>query len=318
MAKAVYSPENIGHFGLAFDYYAHFTSPIRRYPDLIVHRILTDYLDKKASYKTNKLEIFGKHCSAQEKKAAEAERASIKYKQVEFMSERLGEYFNGIISGLTDWGIYVELDDNKCEGMLSLKNLPGDNYYFDEKNYVVTGMRTKKQFRLGDHIRVAKDHTSFQIVCQGTISKIGAAHKSDVFVRSNEFCVERGEGTAGDRTVLRWPGPEAGTPLQFAESVLRCPRTGFRRGFQDEVHLHAPIQGGREFSDDFANTVGDETDDEDPVSSLADDFNGDRTGQPDGDSGGCRPADDDLGLLCPTAFMGQPRGLQRQGDRLPW
>lgn len=162
MAKAVYSPENIGHFGLAFDYYAHFTSPIRRYPDLIVHRILTDYLDKKASYKTNKLEIFGKHCSAQEKKAAEAERASVKYKQVEYMSAHLGEFFDGIVSGLTDWGIYVELDETKCEGMISVKNIPGDNYYFDEKQYKVIGMRTKKEFRLGDHIKVQVVRTDLE------------------------------------------------------------------------------------------------------------------------------------------------------------
>lgn len=163
MAKAVYSPDNIGHFGLAFDYYAHFTSPIRRYPDLIVHRILTDYLDKKPPQKIGKLELQGKHCSGQEKKAAEAERASIKYKQVEFMSKHIGEYFTGIISGLTDWGMYVELDETKCEGMVSLKGISDDHYYFDEKTYTVVGGRKKKIFRLGDHVKVQVVRTDLEM-----------------------------------------------------------------------------------------------------------------------------------------------------------
>lgn len=163
MAKAVYSPENIGHFGLAFDYYAHFTSPIRRYPDLIVHRILTDYLAKQQSYKTGKLEVWGKHCSAQEKRAAEAERASIKYKQVEYMSSRVGEYFTGIISGLTDWGMYVELDETLIEGMVSLKGITSDNYHFDSNTYTVTGQRKKKTFRLGDPIKVQVVRTDLEM-----------------------------------------------------------------------------------------------------------------------------------------------------------
>jgi ribonuclease R len=163
MAKAVYSPDNIGHFGLAFDYYAHFTSPIRRYPDLIVHRILTDYLSKKEPTKIGKLELWGKHCSAQEKKASDAERASIKYKQVEFMSAHLGEFFEGIISGLTDWGMYVELDENKCEGMVSLKGISEDNYVFDDKTYTVRGSRKGKVFRLGDHIKVQVVRTDLEM-----------------------------------------------------------------------------------------------------------------------------------------------------------
>lgn len=163
MAKAIYTPENIGHFGLAFDYYVHFTSPIRRYPDLIVHRILTAYLDKQQNEKTGKLEMWGKHCSAQEKRAAEAERASIKYKQVEYMSAHLGEFFTGIISGLTDWGMYVELDETKCEGMVSLKGIEDDNYYFDDKTYTVVGSRKKRTYRLGDHVKVQVVRTDLEL-----------------------------------------------------------------------------------------------------------------------------------------------------------
>jgi ribonuclease R len=162
MAKAVYQPENIGHFGLAFDYYVHFTSPIRRYPDLIIHRLLTDYIDKNPPAKSGKLEMYGKHCSAQEKKAADAERASVKYKQVEYMSAHLGEFFTGIISGLTDWGMYVELDETKCEGMISLKGMTDDNYYFDDKTYTVVGTRKRRVFRLGDHIRVQVVRTDLE------------------------------------------------------------------------------------------------------------------------------------------------------------
>lgn len=163
MAKAVYSPDNIGHFGLAFDYYAHFTSPIRRYPDLIVHRILTDYLDKLPPQKVSRLELAGKHCSAQEKRAADAERASVKYKQVEYLSAHLGEYFTGIISGLTEWGMYVELDENKCEGMVSLKGISDDNYVFDERTYTVHGLRKKKIFRLGDSVKVQVVRTDLEL-----------------------------------------------------------------------------------------------------------------------------------------------------------
>lgn len=154
MAKAVYSPENIGHFGLAFDYYTHFTSPIRRYPDLMVHRILTHFLNKSESFSSKSIDAWCKHSSMMEKKAADAERASIKYKQVEFLRERIGQEFTGIVSGLTEWGIYVELDDNKCEGMITLRNLRDDAYYFDERNYQVVGTHRKKVFKLGDHVKV--------------------------------------------------------------------------------------------------------------------------------------------------------------------
>ncbi|MFI5205126.1 MAG: ribonuclease R, partial [Flavobacteriales bacterium] len=154
MAKAVYSPENIGHFGLAFDYYSHFTSPIRRYPDLIVHRILTNYLDNEQSYNVKQLEDWCKHSSAMEKRAADAERASVKYKQVEYMLDNVGKNFPGIISGVTEWGIYVEIIENKCEGMVRIREIKDDYYVFDEKQYALVGATTKNLLQLGDEIYV--------------------------------------------------------------------------------------------------------------------------------------------------------------------
>ena len=126
MAKAVYSTVNVGHYGLAFDYYSHFTSPIRRYPDVMTHRLLQRYLDGGRSANAEKYEEMCKHCSDMEQIAANAERASIKYKQVEFMSDKLGENFMGTISGVTQWGFYVELNDTKCEGLVSINELEGD------------------------------------------------------------------------------------------------------------------------------------------------------------------------------------------------
>lgn len=154
MAKAVYSVNNIGHYGLAFDHYSHFTSPIRRYPDMMVHRLLQHYFDKGKSVDADIYETMCKHCSDMENVAANAERASIKYKQVEFMSDKIGEDFWGTISGVTEWGIYVELDENKCEGMVSIANLEDDFYEFDEKNYSIVGRKHRKIYQLGDHIRV--------------------------------------------------------------------------------------------------------------------------------------------------------------------
>ncbi|MDD6209013.1 MAG: ribonuclease R [Bacteroidales bacterium] len=154
MAKAIYSTENIGHYGLAFDYYTHFTSPIRRYPDMMVHRLLERYLTGGRSVSANKYEKICEHCSSMEQLAATAERASIKYKQVEFMQNRLGMVFDGLISGVTEWGIYVELNENKCEGMIPIRDLDDDYYEFDEKNYCLRGRRHKKQYRLGDAITI--------------------------------------------------------------------------------------------------------------------------------------------------------------------
>ncbi len=154
MAKAVYTTVNIGHYGLAFDYYTHFTSPIRRYPDMMVHRLLARYLDKGRSVDVQKLEDLCKHSSEMEQLAANAERASIKYKQVEYMQERIGEVYGGVISGVTEWGLYVELDENMCEGLVPVRDLADDFYDYDEKNYCLTGRRHHTTYTLGDRVRV--------------------------------------------------------------------------------------------------------------------------------------------------------------------
>lgn len=158
MAKAAYSTDNIGHYGLAFDFYTHFTSPIRRYPDVMVHRLLQRYLDGGRSVNKDKYEEYCKHSSDMEQVAANAERSSIKYKQVEFMSDKIGQNFEGTISGVTQWGFYVELEENKCEGLVSMTELDDDFYEFDEKNYCIAGRHHHKVYQLGDKVtvRVAK------------------------------------------------------------------------------------------------------------------------------------------------------------------
>ncbi len=154
MAKAVYSTVNVGHYGLAFDYYTHFTSPIRRYPDVMVHRLLQRYLDDGRSVNKDKYEEMCRHSSDMEQLAANAERASIKYKQVEFMSDKVGQEFIGTISGVTQWGFYVELEDSKCEGLVSITELEDDYYEFDEKNYCIAGRHHHKIYQLGDKVTV--------------------------------------------------------------------------------------------------------------------------------------------------------------------
>lgn len=162
MAKAVYSTTNIGHYGLCFDYYTHFTSPIRRYPDMMVHRLLSKYLDGGRSVNVDKLEEQCEHSSKMEQTAANAERASIKYKQVEFMADRLGEEFAGVITGVTEWGLYVEITENLCEGLIPVRDLGDDYYELDERNYRLIGRRTGRSFRLGDEVVVKVARTDLQ------------------------------------------------------------------------------------------------------------------------------------------------------------
>ena len=154
MAKAYYSTENIGHYGLGFPFYTHFTSPIRRYPDLMVHRLLERYLHRGASVSAEEYEEYCKHCSVMEKRAADAERASVKYKQAEFLIDKLGQTFPALISGVSKWGIYAEIEGNKCEGMIPIGSLQGDYYMLDEDNYQVIGRRYGKCYKLGDPVTI--------------------------------------------------------------------------------------------------------------------------------------------------------------------
>ena len=154
MAKAEYSTKNLGHYGLAFDYYSHFTSPIRRYPDMMVHRMLEHYLNGGKSYSQEKYEDMCKHSSDMEQLAVNAERASIKYKQVEFMKDNVGKEFTGVISGVTQWGLYVELVENKCEGMVPVRTLTDDFYEYDEAEFALIGSRTKTRYTMGDEVKI--------------------------------------------------------------------------------------------------------------------------------------------------------------------
>ena len=154
MAKARYSTKNVGHYGLAFKDYTHFTSPIRRYPDLMVHRLLAHYLEHGESKNEEKYEKRCQHASEMERKAVEAERASTKYKQVEFMQDKVGKQFDGVVSGLTDWGIYVEILENKCEGMVSIKSIVDDFYEFNEEEYMIVGRQSGRKFEIGDDVKI--------------------------------------------------------------------------------------------------------------------------------------------------------------------
>ncbi len=171
MSKAKYTTQNIGHYGLAFEYYSHFTSPIRRYPDVVAHRLLQHYLDAKKSPKAEGYEAVMKHCSAMEVLATKAERDSIKFMQVKYMQERIGETFTGVVSGVVERGLYVELEGNKCEGMARPQDIPGDYYVFDERNYAFVGQKTKKSIQLGDRVAIKvtaadpiKRHLDFNIL----------------------------------------------------------------------------------------------------------------------------------------------------------
>jgi ribonuclease R len=154
MAKAKYSTDPKGHFGLAFNHYSHFTSPIRRYPDMMVHRLLQHYLDDGRPVSKTEYEERCVHSSEREKRAADAERASIKYKQVEFMTYAEKKVYEGLISGVTEWGIYIEIIETKCEGMIRMSDMTDDFYEYDEKKYRIVGRKTKKVYTLGDKIMV--------------------------------------------------------------------------------------------------------------------------------------------------------------------
>ena len=161
MSKAVYSTDNVGHYGLAFDYYTHFTSPIRRYADLVVHRSLMDFLnEQKIGTDSKHLNYICNHISKMEKQAVDAERASIKYMQVKFLSKFIGDTFEGTISGLTEWGMYVELLENKCEGMISLKSMSDDQYFFDPGTMTVTGYHSQNSFKMGQEVKVRVKKTN--------------------------------------------------------------------------------------------------------------------------------------------------------------
>lgn len=162
MMKARYSIHNIGHYGLMFQYYTHFTSPIRRYPDTLVHRLLTRYEQGGRSVNATKYEELCEHASNMEQLAATAERASIKYKQVEFMADRIGQEFDGTVSGVTEFGLYVEVDESKCEGMIPLRMLLDDYYEFDERNFCLVGRRFRKRYGLGDKVRIRVERANLE------------------------------------------------------------------------------------------------------------------------------------------------------------
>lgn len=209
MAKAAYSVNNIGHYGLAFDYYTHFTSPIRRYPDMMVHRLLERYLAGGRSVNLEKLEDQCKHSSEMEQLAATAERSSIKYKQVEYMADRLGEVFSGVISGVTEWGLYVELDDNKCEGLVPMRDLADDYYDFDEKNYCLVGRRHNNRYRLGDMVTV-------QVA------------RADINKRMLDFVLVEDNGRPSKK------GDSMGEAISVAEALSR--RTGKKKDKRDKTN----------------------------------------------------------------------------------
>ena len=179
MAKAVYSTDNIGHYGLAFDYYTHFTSPIRRYPDLMVHRLITRYLlENQESVDRKTYEEYCVHTSEMEKQAEEMERQSVKYKQAEYLQDKVGQVFDGLISGVSKWGLYVELKGNKCEGLVRYDDMPGDFYYLDEENFRVIGQESGRIMQLGDEVKVRvksvnllKRQMDFELILEGMKKK---------------------------------------------------------------------------------------------------------------------------------------------------
>ena len=192
MAKAVYTSENIGHYGLGFEHYCHFTSPIRRYPDVMAHRILQECLEKNLKL-DKKMDEKCKHCSDRERKAMEAERASNKYKQVEFMQQYLGEEFEGIISGVAAFGFFVETLLHKCEGMVTVRDLSEyDDFRLDETDYALVGLRTKKKFRMGDAVTIkvvaanlGKRQLDYMWI-DGKVGKISTTNQVGKAIKSNK------------------------------------------------------------------------------------------------------------------------------------
>jgi ribonuclease R len=202
MSKAIYTTNNIGHYGLGFDYYSHFTSPIRRYPDVLAHRLLQHYLDLDAGIPSKpyideeELEAECKHSSEREKLAADAERASIKYKQVQFLKDKIGEEFEGIVSGVTEWGLFVEITENHCEGMVRIREMKDDTYFFDEDNYCLRGRKHENIYTLGDSVRIevkgadlVKKQLDFVLVKRADPVKEGskpkAAEKNSIQVKKD-------------------------------------------------------------------------------------------------------------------------------------
>ncbi len=224
MAKAIYSTDNIGHYGLGFEFYTHFTSPIRRYPDLMVHRLLGQYLTGDQSGSVGKLELAAKHCSNREKRAAEAERASIKYKQVEFLEDKIGLHFEGIVSGVTNWGIYVEIIENRCEGMIGLHSMTDDYYEVDTVHYCVRGRLSGRKISLGDKLMVEVKGTSLR---NRTIDFGMVAHLESAFEDTEMPLVQRREAGESGGTRGQFGGRRGGAPLK---KYGQSDRGGRRKG----------------------------------------------------------------------------------------